>query len=127
MVFSKKWNNIFANSVYLIHFVVPHSVTAPANRKLPFENSRSFWDRLKGPFTPGRRPLIVELLMKTYDIPVAMLNEFRIVASRPDILVRPQLDPDLKVEDFKRIDEAVEAGYHAANDVLDTSELTRDS
>ena len=38
---------------------------------------------------------------------------------RPDILIKPKLDPDLKLEDFKRMDEAIEAGYEQANRVLD--------
>ena len=65
------------------------------------------------------RPLMIELLTKAYDIPVAALTEIRIAALRPEILIRPKLGPGMNVESFKRMDEAVEKGYQEAISVLD--------
>jgi NTE family protein len=105
--------------------VVAVDVTVPANRSLPFEDDRSFWDKVKDPIQPGKRPLILEVLMKAFDIPASVLNDLRLAAYKPDYLIRPTLDPDLKVEDFKRLDEAVEAGYAAAVQVFDNTPAPR--
>ncbi len=102
--------------------VVAVDVTVPPNRKLVFEDTRSFWEKLKEPLQIGKRPLFVELLIKAYDIPAAVLNDIRVATYRPEYLIRPKLHPDLKLEDFKRIDEAVEAGYKEAVAVLDSTE-----
>jgi NTE family protein len=99
--------------------VVAVDVTVPPNRKLVFEDDRSFWEKLKEPFQAGKRPLFIELLIKAYDIPAAVLNNIQLATYPPEYLIRPALDPDLKLEDFKRIDEAVEAGYREAAAVLD--------
>ena len=42
---------------------------------------------------------------------------------RPEIYIKPKLDPDLKPENFDRMDEAIETGYSAAVEVLDTLDL----
>ena len=101
--------------------VVAVDVTVPASRSLPFEDNRSFWDKVKDPIQPGKRPLILEVMMKAYDIPSSVLNDLRLAAYKPDYLIKPTLDPDLKVEDFKRLDEAVEAGYTEAVRVIDST------
>jgi len=69
-----------------------------------------------------KRPL-VELLTKAYEIPAAILNDIRIAGLRPEILIKPKLDRDLKPEDFDRMDEAIDAGYSEAVAVLDTQAL----
>ncbi len=100
--------------------VIAVDVTVPPNRKLIFEDPRSFWEKLREPFQAGKRPLFIELLIKAYDIPAAVLTDIQLASLRPDYLIRPELDPDLKLEDFRRIDEAVDAGYEAAVAVLDS-------
>jgi predicted acylesterase/phospholipase RssA len=64
-------------------------------------------------------------MMKAFDIPAAVLNDLRLAAYKPDYLIKPDLDPDLKVEDFKRLDEAIEAGYAAANETFDRTRPPR--
>ena len=94
--------------------VVAVDVGAPPDRKLIFEDDRGFLERLKDPTPEGQRPLTIELFMKSYDIPTALITDLRLAVHRPRVLIRPPLDPNLKVEDFDRLDEAVEAGYRAA-------------
>ena len=97
------------------------SVAAPPNRRLAFHDSRSFWDRVKDPFVPGKRPLVIELFMKAFDIPASVITEITLTIHRPEVLIKPRLDPDLKLEDYKRMDEAIDAGYEAAKRALDES------
>lgn len=107
--------------------IVAVDVTPPANRKIAFEDDRTFWEKLVEPLQPGKRHLWAELLIKAYDIPAAVLNDVRLAAQRPDVVIRPPLEPDLKVEDFKRLDEAVEAGYREARRVLDAQTRSEDT
>ncbi len=99
--------------------IIAVSVASPANRRLVFHDSRSFWDRVKDPFVPGKRPLAIELFMKAFDIPASVITDITLTIHRPEVLIKPRLDPDLKLEDYKRMDEAVEAGYVAATKALD--------
>ncbi len=99
--------------------VVAVDVGSPPDRKLIFEDDRPFLKRLMDPTPEGQRPLIIELLMKTYDIPTSMITEMRLAVYRPKVLIRPPLDPNLKIEDYKRLDEAIEVGYEAAVEALD--------
>ena len=103
--------------------VLAVDVTPPPDRKLIFEDNRSFLEKLRAPLQSGKRPLFMELLMKAYEIPAAILNDVRVAALRPEIHIKPKLDPDLKPEDFDKMDEAIEAGYSAAVEVLDTLDL----
>jgi NTE family protein len=107
--------------------VVAVDVTVPPNRKLVFRDNRDFWEKLMEPLQTGKRPLAIELLIKSYDIPVAALNDIRIAAFRPEVLIRPRMDTDLKVEDFRRMDEAIEAGYQEASAVLDAGPPLEDA
>jgi NTE family protein len=59
--------------------------------------------------------LIFEMLMKAIEIPQAPLTSIRLSLNPPEVLIRPALDPDLKLEDFRRLEEAVEAGFEAAD------------
>jgi len=52
--------------------------------------------------------------MKSFDIPQALLTRVRLSMVPPHVLIRPRLDTDFGVEDFHRLDEAVDAGYQAA-------------
>jgi NTE family protein len=100
-------------------------VTCPPDRTLIFEDNRTFLEKLKSPIQPGKRSLFIEMLTKAYEVPAAVLNDIRIAGLRPEILIRPPLDPDLKPEDFDRMDEAVEVGYREAVSILDLHALTR--
>jgi hypothetical protein len=44
----------------------------------------------------------------------------------PDLLVRPALDRDFGVEEFGRIDEALEAGERAMHEALDRFSFASD-
>jgi NTE family protein len=99
--------------------IIAVDVTPPADRTLIFEDNRTFLARLHAPWHSGHRPLFVDLLTKAYEIPAAVLNDMRIAELRPDIYIKPRLDRGLKPEDFKRMDEAIEAGYQEAVTVLD--------
>jgi hypothetical protein len=57
--------------------------------------------------------------MKTYDIPTALITDLRLAVHKPRVMIRPPLDPDMKVEDYKRLDEAIAIGYEAAVIALD--------
>jgi hypothetical protein len=46
----------------------------------------------------------------------------RLALHSPRVLIRPDLDVNLKIEDFSRVDEAVEAGYRAARQALERIE-----
>ena len=100
--------------------IIAVDVTAPPDRTLIIDDNRGFLEKLRAPLQPGKRPLFVEMLTKAYEIPAAVLNDIRIAGLRPEIYIRPRLDRDLKPEDFKRMDEAIEAGYSEAVKVLDT-------
>jgi NTE family protein len=104
--------------------VLAVDVTPPPDRTLIFEDNRSFLDKLRAPFHTGKRPLFIELLIKAYEIPAAKLNDVRVAGLRPEIYIKPKLDPDLKPEDFDRMEDAIEAGYAAAVEVLDASNKT---
>jgi len=99
--------------------VVAVDVGSPPNRKLTFEDHRSFLEKLRAPTPPGERPLTIELFMKAFDIPAALMTNLALTAYRPTVLIRPPLDPHLKVEDYNRFDEAIEVGYQAAVQTLD--------
>ena len=107
--------------------VLAVDVTAPPDRTLIFEDNRTFLEKVRAPIQPGKRSLFIEMLMKAYEIPAAVLNDIRVAALRPEILIRPPLATDLKLEDFRRMDEAIEAGYRGAVSVLEQHPLTRSS
>jgi len=96
--------------------VLAVDVAAPPDRKLVFEDN--FLKRIRETYKKGQRPLIIELFMKAYDIPTHVLTKVRLSLNPPALLIRPPLDPNLKVEDFKRLEEAIEAGYREARAVL---------
>ncbi len=104
--------------------VVAVDTSAPADRRLVFEDERSLWEKVRTPLVRGKRPLIFEMLMKSIDIPQAPITSMRLSLNPPEVLVRPSLDPDLKIEDYNRMDDAVKAGYEAAELKLAAGEST---
>lgn len=99
--------------------VVAVDTSAPADREVVFTDERTLWEKLRHPFLRGKRPLVFEMLMKTIDIPQAPLTSMRLSLNPPEVLIRPALDPDLKIEDYARLDEAVARGFEAAEARLD--------
>jgi NTE family protein len=93
--------------------VVAVDVLPPPDREIAFTDERPAWEKVRHPFRG--RPLIFEMLMKAIEIPQAPLTSIRLSLNPPEVLIRPALDPDLKLEDFRRFDEAVEAGFEAAD------------
>jgi NTE family protein len=104
--------------------VVAVDTSPPADREIAFTDERSAWERVRHPIRG--RPLIFEMLMKAIEIPQAPLTSIRLSLNPPEVLIRPALDPDLKLEDYKRLEEAVEAGFVAADAKLtEHAELLR--
>jgi NTE family protein len=106
--------------------VVAVDVAAPPNRELVLEDSRGFMERVRSIIEWERRWLTIELFMKTFDIPQRVITEMRLSLQPPDLLVRPPLPLDLKLEDFNRFDEGVRIGYDAAIRALETAVLAVD-
>jgi len=96
--------------------VVAVDVASPPDRQLRFDE-RGFWERLRDVVKP-QRALTVELFMKSFDVPQAVMTQMRLALTPPDVLVRPTLDRDFGIEQFGRIDEALEAGYQVARQAL---------
>jgi len=99
--------------------VVAVDVGSPPNRRLILKDNRSWLEKFREPTPDGQRPLTIELFMKAFDIPTALITEMTIAVTRPKVLIRPPLDPNMKVEDYKLLDEAIEIGYQAAVTALD--------
>jgi hypothetical protein len=102
--------------------VVAVDSSAPADRELVFTDERTLWEKVRRPVVHGKRPLVFEMLMKAIDIPQAPVTSMRLSLNPPEVLIRPPLDPDLKIEDYTRIDDAVEVGFTAAEVELDENE-----
>lgn len=100
--------------------VVAVDVLPPPDREIAFEDDRTAWERVRHPIRG--RPLIFEMLMKAIEIPQVPLTSIRLSLNPPEVLIRPALDPHLKLEDFKRMDEAIEAGFVAAEAKLSEHE-----
>ena len=97
--------------------VIAVDVGAPPDRKLDFENRGSWFEIIKT--RSFRRPLIMEIAMKAYDIPPRLLTDARIALNPPDIFVRPPIDPEIKVEDFDEWEQPYAAGYEAMGVALE--------
>ncbi len=97
--------------------VIAVDVASPPNRQLDFEGQGSWWATLA--HRAYRRPLILEILMKAYDIPQRLLTDARVALNPPDIFVRPPIDPAIKVEDFDKWRQPYDAGYEATRAALE--------
>jgi NTE family protein len=97
--------------------VVAVDVAAPPDRELRFEDDRGLLGRLQDVLQP-QRALTVELFMKSFDVPQALVTQMRLAMSPPDLLIRPELGRDFGVEQFGRRDEAFEVGYEEARAAL---------
>lgn len=109
--------------------VIAVDVSAPPNRALEFEPDKTNLFQNLGAIVTGKknpledllsRGLTVELFMKAFDIPQRVLSELRISLQPPDLLIEPKLDRQFGIEDFDRAEEAIERGYEATSQALDT-------
>ena len=109
--------------------VVAVDIGAPPTRKLDFEKPESLWERWSGNlpsikfskktgFYAEHRGLTVELFLKSFDVPMGMVTRLRLAVHPPDLLLEPPLPEDFGIEDFQRMEEAIELGYAAAEAAL---------
>jgi NTE family protein len=103
--------------------VIAVDVAAPPNRNLDFGKKEGVVDRLKKISKRNFRTLTLELFMKSFDIPAALVTKMRLSMSPPDVLIRPDLETNFGVEDFHRLEEAVKEGYRVAEEALDGARL----
>ncbi len=61
---------------------------------------------------------MIEVLVKASEITQNVLTSLRIAMYPPEMYIRVPLDTHFKVEDFGRLDEAVEVGYWATLEAL---------
>ena len=99
--------------------VVAVDIAAPPNRKLDFEHHQSIFERVKKLARKEFRTLTIELFMKSFDIPAAIITDLRLSIDPPELLIRPKLDVSFGVEDMHRGEEAYKEGYRAAVEALD--------
>jgi len=102
--------------------VVAVDVAPPPDRELDFDRGHGFVDTLRRIGQREFRTLTVELFMKSFDVPQRLITDVRLALTPPELLIRPRLPVNLGVEDFHRLDEAVELGYEAAVEALDRGE-----
>lgn len=107
--------------------VIAVDVAAPHNRHLPFESKTTHMFDQLGALLQGKvnpfenvfsRGLTVELFMKAFDVPQRLLTEMRLSMNPPEVLIRPDLDNQFGIEDFRRAAEAISQGYQAAKQAL---------
>jgi NTE family protein len=96
--------------------VIAIDVASPPDRQLDFQEHRSWWSTFAR--RAYRRPLILEILMKAYDIPQRLLTDARVALNPPDIFVRPRIDPAIRVEEFDKWRQPHDAGYEATRAAL---------
>ena len=60
----------------------------------------------------------IKVVTQAYSITQSRLVELNFTLHPPDVWLRPGLPDDLGVEDFSRLDEAIESGYRAAKDAI---------
>lgn len=99
--------------------VIAIDVTPPPDRKIEFDEDENLFERLLSGWNKGERALVVEVLVKASELTQAFATRVRLALHPPQVLVRPDLGPDFGVEDFHRVDEAVDAGYEAMIAALD--------
>lgn len=63
-------------------------------------------------------PLTVKLVMQAYNITQSRLVELTVALHPLDVWLRPDLPPDMGVEDFSRFEETLEEGYRSTADAI---------
>lgn len=102
------------------HPVVACEVSPPPDREIHFGDDLSLAEKIKAALELKQfQWLTAELFLKLYHVPAALITRMRLGISPPDVLVAPPLPKDFKMEDFWKLDLALEAGYEAARTALD--------
>jgi NTE family protein len=60
----------------------------------------------------------IKVVTQAYSITQSRLVELNCTLHPPDVWLRPGLDDDMGVEDFSRLEEAIEHGYRAVQDAI---------
>lgn len=100
--------------------VVAVDCGAPHDRPLDFDSDHGFLDAIQRLRDRKLRTLTMEMFLKSFDIPQRFITQTRLAMDPPESLVRPKLPVDFGIEDVHRIHEAVDLGYEAAVEALDT-------
>jgi NTE family protein len=98
--------------------IVAIDVTPPVDRPLQFQDASPIWERIWHRLTLRRRPLGLDVSLKAFSLQQTLLNTQRLERHPPDLCIRPELDPELRLEDFLRMEEAIECGYRSARVAL---------
>jgi NTE family protein len=84
------------------------SLSAPLD--LDETSGSSIIDKIGRLFDKGM-PRVVRVLMQAYNITQDRVVEITCALHPPDVRLVPELPHDLDIQDFSRMDEAIEAGY----------------
>ncbi len=98
--------------------VVAVDVSLSEKRAVDLHENRNLWQRISTPLRRKRVPLFLDLLDKAYVITQNHVTQMRYAACPPDLLVKPGLDHDFRIQDFDCLDEAVALGYEATSTLL---------
>ncbi len=66
----------------------------------------------------------VDILMQAYSITQTRLIEIMLAMHPPDVWLRPELSSDFDVQDFSRLDEAIEIGYRSVGEAIASGRFT---
>ncbi len=91
------------------------SPMAPLN--LAKESPDGLIGKIVGLFSKGV-PTTVDILMQAYNITQARVVEITCAMHPPDLRLVPALPDDLAIQDFGRIDEALEIGYRSVKEAV---------
>src|SRR5690606_30377798 len=91
------------------------SATAPLD--LDDEAGSSILVRVGALFNRGV-PTMVNILMQAYNITQARVVEITCALHPPDVRLRPPLPDDLDIQDFSRMDEAIEIGRRSVEQAI---------
>ncbi len=98
--------------------VIAIDVSTPPDRRIRFMEDTNFFKKLIRRLRRQERSVTVDLLLKAFDIPTSALQKACVEAHPPDLLIRPELPHNLKLEDFHRFREAIPIGREASEKAL---------
>lgn len=96
------------------------SPTAPLDLDDP--SGSSLVDKIGRLFDRGV-PTVVRLLMQAYNITQDRVVEITCAMHPPDVRLVPELPDDLDIQNFARMDEAIEIGYRCVTDAVAAGRL----
>ena len=99
--------------------VVAVDVSVPPDIPLALDDADTWWRTLAHRIQEGQPFLTLEIFLKGFVIPQAALTRARLRDHPPDLLIRPDLSRKIRMQDFHRCDEAMEAGYRASKEALE--------